>query len=339
MTHKKNVCYTANSVKPPASTALSNPSLPAGISSIEPPQPVSPRTRELQPPQQFHLSQGRAEPGSAGTETLSTPLTTAEHASAALWRLLAPFAQAAAPSNYTQELDSKPALPLASPQQLLQGCLAAITVLSWDPGPLARICLQILQLPDQVHPARCSPSFPQPSFPRAAPDILMLLKSNPRRSSYRISSEPGNCGSECCARGHLGYPWSLAREEGSPSHSPQISFSMSFNSSLFLMTSISTTKCSHRKQLKLKWSMRFWQAHGLCLVCHQIIELKVQHMPVQRYTHDCPKCAGWGERKRLRKGERKKLLLPHCPKWPVLFSLMTATASFPQTRPGLKSPS
>lgn len=40
---------------------------------------------------------------------------------------------------------------------------------------------------------------------------------------------------------------------------------------------------------------------------------------------------GGEERKRkgLRTGERKKSLLPHCTKWPMLYPLMTVTAPCP----------
>lgn len=48
-------------------------------------------------------------------------------------------------------------------------------------------------------------------------------------------------------------------------------------------------------------------------------------------TYDCPKCAGWGreEEEGAEDGERKKSLLPHCTKWPMLYPLVTVTASFP----------
>lgn len=74
--------------------------------------------------------------------------------------------------------------------------------------------------------------------------------------------------------------------------------------------------------------MRFWQAHGLSGACALFT---IKPSSSRHSTYDCPKCAGWGEkRKGLRKGERKKSLLPHYTKWPVLFPLVTATASFPQ---------
>lgn len=125
-------------------------------------------------------------------------------------------------------------------------------------------------------------------FSRAAPDTLVLLRG-PQQSQKKLlqdlESEPGNCSSKCCARGHLGYLWSLAREESSPSDSPQTFFSMSFSSSLLLMINIPATKCSRRKQLKLKKSKEIdeilastWIIRCLCLVCHQIIKLKVWHI-------------------------------------------------------------
>lgn len=135
------------------------------------PQLVSPRAGELQPPQQLHLSQGKADPSRAGTETLSSPPAPPQLSTHLLpcGACRPPLAQAAAASKCTQELDSKPALHW----HLLSTFFKAAWQQQWRsagtqglwPGSACRSCYK---LPDQLDPARSSHSLPQPPLPKSS---------------------------------------------------------------------------------------------------------------------------------------------------------------------------
>lgn len=121
-----------------------------------PPEPQDWKASSLS--QGLWHTQGQLTHTVLGTVTLSTPLPELSMHMLLFKGCWPPPAWTAAPTNYTWELHSKPALPWASPQHRVQGCLEAITGLIWDnasQSPLAqstpRTCWKMLDLARSSH--------------------------------------------------------------------------------------------------------------------------------------------------------------------------------------------
>lgn len=142
----------------------------------------------MQAPQQFQLSQGKADPNWDWNPKHTTTTTTAKHTSAALWRLLAPFGTSCCTLKLHPgaELKFSSSTGISAPSSRLPGSNngAQLPDLLADLPVSCQITLILLEA------ATASHSHP---FPRAAPDTLMFLRG-PQQSQkllQDLGSEPG----------------------------------------------------------------------------------------------------------------------------------------------------